>query len=103
MSNKLRGLHSPNAEYPLGVLGGVGKGDLRKMRIFGRGASRYDVGKFFGYFDPLPPCPHLDLICSIKFTYPPLLRLLFHNPPPPMQTSYMWKLLSAESVHAFAV
>ena len=30
-----------------------------------------------------PPCPHLDLIYTIKFTQPPLLCLLFHDPPPP--------------------
>ena len=49
--------------------------------IEGKGATRYDVRKFFGFVDP-PPCPHLKL--------PPLLRLLFHEPPPPpMRTSYL--------------
>ena len=50
-----------------------------------RGASRYDIRKFFGFFDPLPASPHLDLIYTIKFTQP-----LFHEPPPnPMWTSYL--------------
>ena len=31
----------------------------------------------------LTPCPHLELICRIKFTQPPLLRPLFHDPHPP--------------------
>ena len=35
-----------------------------------RGASRYDIRKFFGFFDPFPPCPHLELIYTIKFTQP---------------------------------
>ena len=30
-----------------------------------------------------PPCPHLELINSIKFKQPPLLCPLFHYPPPP--------------------
>ena len=52
------------------------------------GPSTYDVRKIFRFFDPLPPCPHLELICSIKFTQPLLLRPLFHDPPP-MGTSYL--------------
>ena len=38
----------------------------------------------FAIFDPLlsPPCPHLGLISTIKFTQPPLLRPLFHDPLP---------------------
>ena len=43
--------------------------------------------KFLHFFDPLPPCPHLDLIYTIKLMQPPLLHLLFHDHlPPPMQT-----------------
>ena len=41
-----------------------------------KGASIYDVRKIFGILDPLPPCPHLGLIYSTKFTKPPLLHLL---------------------------
>ena len=33
--------------------------------------------KFWDFFDPLPPCP------SIKFTQPPFLCPLFHEPPLP--------------------
>ena len=37
-----------------------------------------------------PPCPHLELICSIKFTQPPCLHPLFHDPlPPQMRTSFL--------------
>ena len=35
-----------------------------------------------------PPCPHLDLICTIKFAQLPLLRLLFQDPTPPF---LLWK------------
>ena len=36
------------------------------------------------------PCPHFELINTIKFTQPPLLRLLLHNPLPLlMRTSYL--------------
>ena len=41
-----------------------------------KGPSIYDVRKNFGNLDPLPPCPHLGLIYSTKFTQPPLLHLL---------------------------
>ena len=30
--------------------------------------------KFLDFFEPLPPCPHLDLIYNIKFLQPHLLR-----------------------------
>ena len=32
--------------------------------------------QFRDFFTPSPPCPHLGLICSTKFTQPPLLHLL---------------------------
>ena len=36
-----------------------------------KGASRYDVCNFFGFFDLLPPCPHLDLATSLTMsTFP---------------------------------
>ena len=37
--------------------------------------------KFLGFWPPSPPCPHLDLIYTIKFTQPLLLHPLFHDPP----------------------
>ena len=53
-----------------------------------QGASINDILKIFGFFTP--PCQHLELICSMKFTQPPLLRPLFHEPSPPlMRTSYL--------------
>ena len=53
-------------------------------------ASINDIRKIFELFDPLPPCLHLELIYTIKFTQFPLLRPLFHgHPPPPMRTSYL--------------
>ena len=45
-------------------------------RTTSRGPSIYDVRKILGFFDPLPPCPHLGLIYSTKFTQRPLLHLL---------------------------
>ena len=55
---------------------------------FDKEAFRYDVDKIFGFFDLLPPCPHLVLTYTLKFTQPPLLHLLFHDPPL-MRTSYL--------------
>ena len=52
------------------------------------GSSLNDVHKNFGFFDILPPCPHLDLIYALKFTQPPFLRPHFHDPPP-MRTSHL--------------
>ena len=34
--------------------------------------------KFLDFLSP-PPCPHLELINTIKFMQPPLLRPLFHD------------------------
>ena len=39
--------------------------------------------KCLDLLDLFPPCPHLELICSIKCTQPPLLLSLFQDPPPP--------------------
>ena len=36
-----------------------------------------DVRKIFRFWTPSPPCPHLVLICSIEFTQPPLLNIVF--------------------------
>ena len=36
--------------------------------------------KFSDFLTPSPHCPHLELICSIKFPQPPLLRPLFLDP-----------------------
>ena len=41
-------------------------------------------------FCPLPPCPHLDLIYTINFNQPPLLRPLFHDPPPPSDADIIY-------------
>ena len=75
--------------------GGNGKVQLRcdsdSPCITDLGASIIDdARKAFGFFCPPPPCPHLELIYALNFTQPPLLHLLFHDPPsPPMQTSYL--------------
>ena len=61
----------------------LGVGCPRSESIVAKGASRCDIRKILGFFDPLPPCPHLDLIYTIKFKQPPLLRTLFNDPPPP--------------------
>ena len=37
-------------------------------------------GKFLAFLTPSHPCPHLDVIYSMKFTRTPLLRPLFHDP-----------------------
>ena len=44
------------------------------------GASINDIGKIFGFFDLLPPCQHLELIYTMKFTQPRLLRPLSNDP-----------------------
>ena len=60
------------------------------MRVNAKWASRYDIHKIFGFFDPLSPCLNLELINIIKFTQSPFLCPLFHDPlPPPMRTSYL--------------
>ena len=66
-------------------------------------ATSIDFGADFGgfhlgcpqknllYFDPLPlPCPHLELIHTLKYAQPPLLWPLFQDPLlPPMRTSFL--------------
>ena len=48
---------------------------------------------FWDFFTPSPTCLHLELICSIKFTQPPKLRLLFHDPPLPLRCGHhIWTL-----------
>ena len=42
-----------------------------------KGAPRYDVRKMFRFVDPLPPCLHLDLIYTMKFTQHPLLLYIW--------------------------
>ena len=44
--------------------------------------------KILDFSTLFPLCPHLELIYIIKFTQPPLLCTLFHDPPP-MQTYFM--------------
>ena len=41
----------------------------------------YDIRNHFGFFDLLPPCLHLGLICTTLFTQPPSLHLLHGDPP----------------------
>ena len=68
------------------------------------GASINDVHKIFGFFDPLPPCSHLDVINTIIFTQPPLICPLFRDPSaPPTRTSHLdaplsfgWSMLLKE-------
>ena len=48
-----------------------------------KGTSIKDIRKIFGFFIHSPPCPHWELIYSIKFMQPPLLRPLLHDPCPP--------------------
>ena len=50
--------------------------------------------KFSAFLTP-PPCPHLHLIFTIKFTQHPSQHALFHDPPSPlMWTSYLEAPLS---------
>ena len=57
------------------------------------GASINDIRNIFGFFDPLPPCPHLELINPLKITEPPYyVRVRFSmnlSPLPPVRTSYL--------------
>ena len=46
--------------------------------------------KLSAFLTPSFPHPHLELIYTVKFTEPPLLSPLFHDPLPPlMRTSYL--------------
>ena len=40
------------------------------------------TANFWDFLTRSPPCPHLDLIYTIKFTQPPLFHLLFRDPLP---------------------
>ena len=56
--------------------------------------------KFLDFLPPAP-CPHLELICSMKFMQPPLLHPHFHDPlPSPMSTSYLEAPSSRVSMEA---
>ena len=48
-----------------------------------KGAPIYDIRKIVGFFNPLPPFPHMEPIYTLKFMRPPLQRPIFHDPPPP--------------------
>ena len=52
-----------------------------------------------GFFDPLPPCPHLELIYTTKFTQSSLLHLLFHDAPPPSDAD----IISGRSLTSIAM
>ena len=55
-----------------------------------RGAFINDVLKFLGFFDPLPPCPHLDLIYTINSRSLPSYVCFSMTPLPPSKwTSYL--------------
>ena len=49
-----------------------------------KGPYLNDVYTIFGILDPLTPCLHFGKIHKTKSTQPPLLRLHFVNPPPPL-------------------
>ena len=47
--------------------------------------------KFWDFLTHSPPCPHLGLIYSTKFTQPPLLHLLLgYAPLPPQCGRHIW-------------
>ena len=56
----------------------------RAVYTIHRGPYLNDVYTIFGILDPLPPCLHFGKIHKTKSTQPPLLRLHFVNPPPPL-------------------
>ena len=66
------------------------------------GAYRYDVHKIFGFFDPLPPCPHLELIYTVKFMQPPLPRPpLFHESLTPLKCADVFLLVTLTASLSF--
>ena len=51
----------------------------QKLRLLGQEAMwrpYMTAAKFLGFLTPSPPCPHLGLIYSTKFTQPPLLKFV---------------------------
>ena len=54
-------------------------------RMRPKGASIYDIRKILDF---LTPCPHLDLIYTIKFMLPPFPGLIFHDPPLPLRCEH---------------
>ena len=50
--------------------------NLKANPVCFRGHPYMTSAKFSGFWTPSPPCPHLGLIYSTKFTQPPLLHLL---------------------------
>ena len=48
------------------------------------GTNTYDVRKFFGFFDPFPPCQ-----CHKSADFVPFICFLGTPSPPPLRTSYL--------------
>ena len=57
-----------------------------------KGASINDIRKIFGFFDPLPSCPHLELIYTTKFTHLSLLYCFSMTPLPLRWGHHIWTL-----------
>ena len=53
------------------------------LYVITKGTSIYDINKISGFFDPLPLVCIQQLIYSMKFTQPSLVRLFFWHPLPP--------------------
>ena len=51
-------------------------------KYFLDGATNNNVHKIVGFFDPLPPCLHLELFYTIKFMQPPFYVRFFMSPSP---------------------
>ena len=57
-----------------------------------KGPSIYDVRKIFGFFDPLPPCPHWATGLYYKIHATSLTLSAFPRPPSPPQCGrHKWK------------
>ena len=73
-----------NWHYKKGVRanGSLRQTDVLTCRAL-RGHPLKTSTKFSDFLTPTP-CPHLDLIYTMRFTQPPLLRQLFHDLPFPL-------------------
>ena len=79
-------LLSTAASCPTNLLPSVPDSAYRKRTLpqARKGPYLNDVYTIFRILDPLPPCLHFGKIHKTKSTQPPLLRLHFVNPPPPL-------------------
>ena len=57
-----------------------------------KGASINNIHIIIAIFYPLSPCPLLNLIFSMRFMQPPLLRPPFHDPLPLRCRHHIWRL-----------